>query len=124
MLRDTFEDVAAGYYNIPCEYLEAKGIQPWDVTSNAYRGWVIERVRLARAYFRAGQAYAAQVRNRRCRLAGYAYIARFEWVLDTIEREGYRLRPEYPERKSLNAGLRMGSSVVSMMLEPVMRGLS
>jgi phytoene/squalene synthetase len=33
MLRDTFEDVAAGYYNIPVEFLEAHGIDPWDVES-------------------------------------------------------------------------------------------
>jgi len=107
MLRDTFEDVAAGYYNIPREYLESHTIAPQDVESEAYRAWVKSRVQLARAYFKAGQGYLAQVENPRCRLAGYAYIARFEGVLDAIEREGYRLRPEYQERKSLGAVTRM-----------------
>ena len=47
-------------------------------------------------------------------MAGYAYIARFEGVLDAIEREGYQLRADYPERKSPPAILRMGWS----MLQP------
>jgi hypothetical protein len=38
------------------------------------------------------------------------YVARFMGVLDTIEREGYRLRPAYPEIKSLRAALRIGLS--------------
>jgi hypothetical protein len=41
------------------------------------------------------------VENLRCRIAGYAYIRRFEIVLECIEREGCLLRADYPERKSL-----------------------
>ena len=107
MLRDTFEDVAAGYYNIPREYLDSTNIAPQAVKSEAYRAWVKSRVQLARDYFKAGRSYLAQVENPRCRLAGYAYVGRFDGVLDAIEREGYWLRPEYRERKSLGAGLRM-----------------
>jgi hypothetical protein len=107
MLRDTFEDVAAGYCNIPREYLESNKIAPQAVESEAYRAWVKSRVQLARACFKAGQGYLAQAENPRCRLAGYAYVARFEGVLDAIEREGYRLRPEYPERKGLGGVMRM-----------------
>jgi hypothetical protein len=110
MLRDTFEDVAAGYYNIPREYLASNTIAPQAVEHEAYRAWVKSRVQLARAYFKAGQGYLAQVENPRCRLAGYAYVARFEEVLDAIEREGYRLRPDYPERKSLGGVMRMMGS--------------
>jgi hypothetical protein len=107
MLRDTLEDCAVGYFNVPAEYLAARGIAPDDVQSPAYREWVAARVRLARRYFRAGRAYLAQVENRRCRLAGYAYLARFEWMAGAIERDGYRLRAAYPERKSPAAGLWM-----------------
>ena len=56
---------------------------------------------LARECFKAGKDYLAHVQNPRCRLAGFAYTARFEWLLDTIEEEGYSLRPEYNERKSV-----------------------
>jgi hypothetical protein len=115
MLRDTYEDIAAGYYNIPHEFLHAHGIAPWEVTSLAYREWVKSRVQLARDYFRTGKAYLAQVENHRARLAGYAYVARFEGVLDAIERESYQLRPEYGEGKSLRAGLRLGWSVFTLM---------
>ncbi len=107
MLRDTFDDARIGYYNIPREVLEKNDIRPRDVSSDAYRTWVKSRVQLAREYFQAGKRYFARVENLRCRLACFAYIARFEWLLDTIEREGYRLRPQYNERKSTGTGLQM-----------------
>ncbi len=103
MLRDTFDDAQLGYYNIPREALQAGHMGPLDVHTDAYRDWVKGRVDLARQYFQAGKAYFAQVENLRCRLACFAYIARFEWLLDTVEREGYLLRPDYSERKSARA---------------------
>ncbi len=108
LLRDTFDDLHAGYYNIPREVLEAHHIGPEDVHSQAYRDWVKSRVQLARQYFKAGKEYFGRVQSQRARLAGFAYAARFEVLLDTIEREGYYLRPRYDERKSLGTGLRMG----------------
>jgi phytoene/squalene synthetase len=107
MLRDTFNDLRLGYYNIPREVLKASHIESQDVQNDAYRAWVKERVQLAREYFKAGKGYFARVQNARCRLACFAYIARFEWLLNTIEREGYCLRPHYDERKSAGTGLRM-----------------
>ena len=115
MLRDTFDDVQAGYFNIPCEVLEVNRIQPQDLYSKAYRDWVRSRVNLARSYFERGREYLARVKNPRCRLAGFAYTARFEWLLDTIERENYFLRREYTERRSLPTGLRMGLSTLSSL---------
>jgi phytoene/squalene synthetase len=108
MLRDAFDDVQAGYYNIPREVLEAHHIGPQDVHRDVYRAWVKSRVQIARDYFAAGRAYLSRVQCTRCRLAGFAYAARFEWLLDTIEKEGYTLRPQYEERKGLGAGLQMG----------------
>jgi hypothetical protein len=116
MLMDTFDDVQAGYYNIPREILEVGHIQPYDVQSQAYRAWVQSRVQLARKYFKAGREYLAQVEEPRCRLAGFAYTARFEWLLDTIQREDYCLRPEYRERKSFGTGLRMGLITLSSLI--------
>lgn len=91
MLRDTCEDLEAGYYNIPSEYLATHGIDPGDVHSEAYRAWIGCRVQLARDYFKAGRSYLAQVPNLRCRIAGYAYCAQFERVLDAIEQHTYEL---------------------------------
>lgn len=116
MLRDTFDDIQLGYYNIPRETLEPNHIRPQDVQSDAYRAWVKSRVLLARESFRAGKDYFARVQNSRCRLASLAYIARFEWLLDTIERESYLLRPQYNERKSLRTGLRMSWLTLSSMI--------
>jgi hypothetical protein len=116
MLRDTYDDMQAGYYNIPRELLEGRQIWPQDVQSDAYRQWVKGRVQLAREYFEAGKDYLRRVQNTRCRLAGFAYTARFEWLLDTIEREGYRLRPQYLERRSIGTGLRMSWLALSSMI--------
>ena len=116
MLRDTFDDAQVGYYNIPREILEENHIGPQDVQSDVYRTWVKSRVQLARDYFKAGKGYFARVQNLRCRLACFAYIARFEWLLDTIEREGYHLRPQYNERKSAGTGLRMSWLTLCSMM--------
>ncbi|MEJ2557960.1 MAG: squalene/phytoene synthase family protein [Anaerolineae bacterium] len=121
MLRDTLEDIQAGYFNIPREYLAAKGIGPKDVESDPYRAWIQERANLARVCFKSGKDYLAQVENIRCRIAGYAYIARFERVLEAIERLDYRLAPEYPQGRGLGAGMRMTGSVLSLAFLPVMR---
>lgn len=105
MLRDAVKDVGPGYYNIPQEYLQTKAISPDDVTSEAYRKWVCQRVSLAREYFKEGRKSIAQAKNLRRRLAGYAYTARFEIVLRIIERENFCLRGEYKERKNLKSRL-------------------
>jgi phytoene/squalene synthetase len=116
MLRDTFDDIQAGYFNIPREVLETNHISPQDVNSVAYQTWVRSRVQLAREYFKTGKEYLGQVENLRCRLAGYAYTARFEGVLDSIEREGYVLRPSYPERKGLGTILRASGSILTPLV--------
>jgi phytoene/squalene synthetase len=119
MLRDTLEDNEAGYFNISREYLATHKLSPQDVKSWAYQAWVYQRVELAREYFKAGTTATARVRSLRCRLAGYAYMARFEWMLRAIERDNYRLRYEYPERKSLSAGLWMSWRALSSMLASI-----
>jgi hypothetical protein len=112
MLRDTLEDNAAGYFNIPGEYLNASHISPMEVASDPYRDWVKSRVQTARSCFKAGRDYMSRVESARCRLAGYAYMARFEAVLDSIERDGYLLRANYRECKTLAAGTRMSWSTL------------
>lgn len=114
MLRDTLDDLPAGYVNIPRETLQAQGLSPHDVEDASYRKWVRTRVELAREYFRAGHDSLARVESLRCRLAGYAYMARFESVLSAIETDGYHLRASYPECKSALAALRM---IVSALLQ-------
>jgi phytoene/squalene synthetase len=107
MLRDALEDAEAGYFNLPHELVTAHGIAPWDVKSKIYRDWVKENVQNARMCFKVGRDYLSRVENLRCRIAGYAYIRRFEIVLDCIEREGCLLRSEYPERKTLGCRIVM-----------------
>ncbi len=107
MLRDMVEDAGIGYFNMPREYFETQGIALQDMDHPAYRKWVCSRVKLASSYFRIGREYLARIKSFRCRLAGFAYIARFEWMAYAIERDGYRLRAAYPARKSMQAGIWM-----------------
>lgn len=125
MLRDMVQDMPDGFINIPREFLEAHGITPEDVTSPPFRAWVQDRVRLARGYFQAGKRYLDELDVLRCKIAGYWYCARFEGVLDTIERDGYILRPTYTERRKLSTWLKMiGLSVSVTLRHIVRRGLS
>ncbi len=118
MLRDMVEDTLLGYVNIPADYLAAHGLShapsAADLAEPPFRAWVAARVRVARDEFAAGRAYLAGLRNRRCRLAGAAYIARFEYVAGLIERDGYRLRADYSERRSPAATLWMARRASSV----------
>lgn len=118
MLRDTCADVRTGYFNVPREVLEASSIGPDDLRSDAYRRWVKERVRLGRAYLDAGKGYFARVESRRHRLAGMAYISRFEWLLNTLEEDDFTVRPEYPSGLSVARAVRMGRCFVSSLALP------
>ena len=97
MLRDTHADLRAGYINVPREVLAAAGIGPEDLHNDAYRAWVEARVELARQCLRSGRRYFARVESTRHRLAGLAYIARFEWVADRLVRDNFRIRTAYPQ---------------------------
>jgi phytoene/squalene synthetase len=107
MLRDTAADVRAGYFNVPRERLERFSIGPGDLHCDAYRSWVAARVELARADLEAGRGYYGRVQSSRHRLAGLAYMARFEWLIDQLERDDFRLRPRYDDVPRLSTALRM-----------------
>jgi phytoene/squalene synthetase len=118
MLRDTREDLEAGYFNIPREFLQAQNISAYEMESPSYRLWVKSRGELARRYFRAGRERLFQLENPRFRLACLAYTARFEIVLDIMEKDGWLLRPHYRARKSLANALRMGWSILLSTFAP------
>ena len=116
MLRDMVGDIELGYVNIPAEVLENGKISINKFDEPAFRKWVFERVRLAHDYFDAGRNYISQVKNFRCRLAGFSYLARFEWMLRAIEKDQYCLRAAYPERKYLRTALWMAWRVIASFL--------
>jgi len=117
LLRDMLPDIADGFINIPREYLESHNITPEDITSPAFRGWVKERVDLARFYFDDGQQYLDKLNVLRCKIVGYWYSARFIGVLDAIERDDYVLRREYKERYKLSSWLRIFSFAICTTLK-------
>jgi phytoene/squalene synthetase len=118
MLRDTVEDMALGYFNIPSEYLKFHRLMNQEIFSTPYRAWVKSRVHRARECFSAGREYLSQVQNPRCRLAGYLYISRFEHTLDAIEQDGYCLRSAYTEPTRLKAGLNLLQSAIWQTVIP------
>ncbi|MFL7890894.1 MAG: squalene/phytoene synthase family protein [Anaerolineales bacterium] len=105
MLRDTLDDNQLGYFNIPREYLQDHKLSPSDLNNQAYQAWVCSRVKLARKFFEQGCESLAEIKNVRCKMVGYAYTARFEWMLRAIERDNFCLRSEYNERRGLPASL-------------------
>jgi hypothetical protein len=119
MLRDLLCDIDVGYYNFPGELSHREHISIGDIHSQVFRQWVFERVQLAHECFMAGREYISRVKNLRCRLAGFTYLARFEWMLRAIERDQYCLRAAYPERKKVGVILWMAWYViVSLMRLP------
>jgi hypothetical protein len=101
------EDSPAGYINIPAEYLAAHDIDLQNPTGKELCSWVREQVKQARANFAAGRHYIDCLENLRCKLAGYCYCARFERILDVIEKDGYVLRANYDDKKGLSAWVDM-----------------
>ena len=121
MLRDMVQDTADGFINIPREYLEAHAIGPQDVDSPHFRAWVRTRVEEARLYFCQGKRYLDGLDVLRCKIAGHWYCARFEGLLETIERDGYVLRPVYNERRKLNTWIKVARLGVSVTLRHAAR---
>jgi phytoene/squalene synthetase len=121
LLRDALEDMAEGFINIPCEYIQAHDISLEDVSSAAFRAWVRERVDQARQFFREGKRYLDTMDVLRCKIVGYWYCARFEGVLDALERDEYVLRAEYHERHKLSTWLQLAWLGVSVTFQHVTR---
>lgn len=121
LLRDTYEDIEVEYYNIPLELVQKNQVTPQNPESEGYREWVRSRAGLARQYFETGREYIGEVKNLRCRLAGFAYAARFEWVLGAIERDDYRLRRDYSQRKSFFAAVQIFWSTFVSMLKSTLK---
>lgn len=125
MLRDAQDDLKMGYFNIPREYLNQHNIEPSEINHPAYTAWICSRVKEAHREFQEGRNTLAQTSNIRCRLVGYAYSARFEWMLRTIERDNYCLRSEYPERKGFKASIWiLWNTLSSMLMSPWIRDRS
>ncbi|MBN1535776.1 MAG: squalene/phytoene synthase family protein [Anaerolineales bacterium] len=120
MLRDTCEDIPAGYINIPVEYIESSAIDLQSVESEQYRDWVRERVQMARGCFKIGKRYINALEVLRCKLAGYCYCARFERILDAIEKENYVLRPNYDHIKGLSSWLAMARLGIEVIFRHLM----
>ncbi|GAG34569.1 unnamed protein product, partial [marine sediment metagenome] len=121
LLRDMLADLADGFINIPREYLEEHNIGPEDVDSPPFRAWVRGRVKQARQYFYEGKRYLDELAVLRCKIVGYWYCARFEGVLDTIERDDYTLRAVYNERHNLSTWLKIGWLAISVALRHIAR---
>lgn len=107
MLRDSLEDIPVGIVNIPSEDIQAYGIPLDDLESESFRRWVREQVERARKCLQSGKRYIDNLDILRCKLAGVWYCARFEWFLNAIQRDGYRLQRAYPERNSMATWMEM-----------------
>jgi phytoene/squalene synthetase len=116
MLRDMRSDISEGYINIPTEYIDDHDLNLEDVGNPVFRAWVRNRVELARVYFSKGKQYLDQLSVLRCKIAGYWYCARFETILDIIERDDYVLRADYGQRRSFINWLKIAGVAVSVTI--------
>jgi phytoene/squalene synthetase len=116
MLRDMREDLASGYVNLPAEILPAGRPPAEDLDGGLIRDWVRGETARARRLLRDGRRYVDSLDVLRCKLAGVWYCARFERVLELIERDGYQLRADYPERKSLATWIHIAGLSVPVIL--------
>jgi phytoene/squalene synthetase len=117
MLRDMREDLASGYINIPVENLPAGGFRTDDFDGEILRSWVRHEAARAGTHLRDGRRYIDSLDVLRCKLAGVWYCARFERVLDLIERDGYRLRTDYPERKNLATWMHIAGLILPVTVK-------
>ena len=117
MLRDTLEDLPAGFINIPSEEIQAHQIDLQDPSSSAFREYVKGQVEQAEACFQAGMSYIESLDVLRAKLAGVWYCARFSCILKSIKRDGYVLRQDYPERKCIKTWLRMGFLALQVIVQ-------
>ena len=118
MLRDLREDLPLGYINLPAEVLPGGALPPNEET---LREWARRETAAARRMLHDGRRYIDSLDHLRCKLAGTWYCARFDRVLDLIERDGYRLRAEYPERKSLATWVRTALLSVPVIVRHIAR---
>jgi phytoene/squalene synthetase len=103
MLRDLPEDLKDGYTNIASDNLSTSNISLENLNDPEFRAWIKKRVDQARGYFDRGKRYLDSLEVLRCKLVGYWYCARFESVLDTLEREEYMLRAVNNKYSKLSA---------------------
>ena len=123
MLRDMRTDISEGYINIPVEYINEHNLDLGDVRSPAFRAWVRNRVEQAREYFSKGKQYLDQLSVLRCKIAGLWYCARFETILDIIERDDYILRTDYKQRRRFLNWLKIAGLAISITIRHAIASL-
>jgi phytoene/squalene synthetase len=117
MLRDTLDDLPSGIINIPSEDIMERNIHVEAVDSEPFRTWVRDQVEQARACLQMGKQYIDSLDNLRCKIAGTWYCCRFEWFLDAIKRDDYRLRKAYPDHQNLRAWVKMANLGLKITLK-------
>ena len=123
LLRDMLRDMADGFINIPREYLDEYGISHENIDSYPFKSWVQKRVGQARDYFRDGKIYLDDLEVLRSKIVGHWYCARFEGILDVIERDGYVLRDAYSENRNTLAWFNFAWIALSVTFRHLTRGM-
>ncbi len=116
MLRDAKEDALVGYVNIPEDRLDGYIVGTDLPQGPEMIAWIKERVKLARKYFRKGEEYFDGLPMLRLKLAGFWYVSRYDFVLTTIEEDGYRLRESYEIRAPISFWLNIAWGTAKVIL--------
>jgi len=95
ILRDFYNDIALGYYNISAEDMAKWGWSVNDLAEVDLHEWVQEIVTTAYSSFLTGLQGFSQVKNKRFRFLGYAMSIQYIFILETIQCDDYQLRRCY-----------------------------
>lgn len=117
MLRDYSEDQKENYLNAPEKYIEKINKYPENNQNIPSKTWIKNRIKLARKNFELGKMYIDQVPVLRYKIATRLYCARFELLMETIEKDNYILRPVYKHKNKFLHLLKLLFSAVKISLK-------
>jgi len=95
LLRDFREDLDSGWANIAQEDVAAFGVSLDNINDESFQNWVKSQVQHARDLFAIGKRDLESSHNLRYKVADILYCTKYEDILTTIEKDGFRLRVSY-----------------------------
>jgi phytoene/squalene synthetase len=92
LLRDFLTDKNNGYFNISKEEMNKYHIKDTLKQDEAFSLWLKDKINNIKGLFTEGKKAFAEIPILKVRLTGYLYCSRYERVIKSIERNGYKLR--------------------------------
>ena len=92
LLRDFIIDKESGYFNISKEEIDKYHIKDTLQQDEAFSLWLKDKIWNIKNLFTEGKKAFAEIPILKVRLTGHLYCSRYERVIRSIERNGYKLK--------------------------------